>query len=190
MANGHWSSVLKYKPECILSRITCAHMLLHRHTHLYYRDYQNACMDTAYFCSFPCTEKRLVWSIFEYASSVWHSAANTPTDKVEAVQKRAARLVRGLKQTDYTTSVTKFLNSLSWEKLMRRQTQRKKTEYLLPHARWGWGHHRQLHANSHKGNQKAPTTSMTLQHLRSFFVETAREWSRLPTSSPTLVCPS
>ena len=55
----------------------------------------------------------------EYASTIWDSHTQVGINKVEAVQRRAARFVKG----DYrqTSSVTTMLQSLQWQTLQHRR---------------------------------------------------------------------
>ena len=59
--------------------------------------------------------KSLVRPVMEYASCVWDPYTTSNTRKLEMVQRRAARFVKG----DYgrTSSVTSMMNELGWETL-------------------------------------------------------------------------
>ena len=60
----------------------------------------------------------LVWPQLEYASPVWSPCTQVRINKVEAVQRRAARWVTN----DYSSysSVTQMINSLGWRSLEQR----------------------------------------------------------------------
>ena len=61
----------------------------------------------------------LVRPTIEYASSIWSPSKKDSINKVEAVQRRAARFATG----DYqrTSSVTAMLQQLQWHKLQSRR---------------------------------------------------------------------
>ena len=65
--------------------------------------------------------KTLVRSQLEYAATVWDPATKTGTNKVEAVQRRAARFC----QNNYrrTSSVNLMIQNLGWEELQYRREQ-------------------------------------------------------------------
>ena len=63
--------------------------------------------------------KSLVRPVMEYASCVWDPNTTTNINKLEMVQRRAARFVKG--DYDRTSSVTTMLNDLGWETLQERR---------------------------------------------------------------------
>ena len=67
----------------------------------------------------------LVRPHLEYCSSVWNPYSKTQKDKIEAVQRRAARFV--LHRYDRYDSVTQMMNELQWQNLENRR----KTSCLL-----------------------------------------------------------
>ena len=69
--------------------------------------------------------KAFVRPILEYASSVWDPSKQKSIDRLEAVQRRAARFV--LNKFHNTSSVNLMLDSLGWPSL----EQRRKTSRLL-----------------------------------------------------------
>ena len=67
--------------------------------------------------------KSLVRPVLEYGSTAWDPHTQTNISKLKAVQRRAARLVKG----DYctTSSVSEMISDLGWETLQERRTQAK-----------------------------------------------------------------
>ena len=63
--------------------------------------------------------KTLVMSQLEYASTVWYPHHDKDIDKVEAVQRRAARWAT--RDYKYTSSVTAMLKDLNWHPLDQRR---------------------------------------------------------------------
>ena len=64
--------------------------------------------------------KTLVRPQLEYASTVWYPHHNKDMNKVEAVQRRAARWAT--KDYKYTSGVTAMLKDLNWRPLDQRRT--------------------------------------------------------------------
>ena len=62
----------------------------------------------------------LVRPHIEYCCTIWNPSTKDGTDRVEAVQRRAARYV--CNQYGRTESVTKMINELDWESLSSRRT--------------------------------------------------------------------
>ena len=59
--------------------------------------------------------------ILEYSSSVWDgSLTQTQSNRLEAVQRRAARTVFNIPRTDHTTSTSSLIEKLEWEQLNTR----------------------------------------------------------------------
>jgi hypothetical protein len=139
--------------------------------------------------------KQLVRPVLEYAAASWDSLTQTQEKDLEAVQRRAARLVGNIPRTDRTTSITELVHSLSWDKLAdRRQDRRLKIfrdmhfgdenvicQYLQPSSNTSLRRHSQQYMIPH---------SRTQHHQRSYFVRTAKDWNSLPPSSQLLVPPS
>ena len=65
--------------------------------------------------------KQLVRPVLEYASSAWDAQETS----LEAVQRRAPRLVCGIRRTDRKTSVSGLVQRLGWEKLDERRKSRR-----------------------------------------------------------------
>ena len=69
--------------------------------------------------------KQLVRPVLEYASSSWDSASDTAVSRLEAVQRRAARLICGIRRTDRKTSTTSLLQKLDLKPLSERRSDRR-----------------------------------------------------------------
>ena len=70
--------------------------------------------------------------ILEYAACSWAPNAKCNIDKLESVQRRAARFVNG--DYRYTSSVTEMINTLRWNSLhSRRDTLRLQMMYKITH---------------------------------------------------------
>ena len=135
--------------------------------------------------------KILVRPILEYSSCVWDPHTQRNVNKLEMVQRRAARFVKG----DYerTSSVTSMLTDLHWNTLQERRMQVKSamlyrivhnlvaipvTPFLIP-VRTSRGHSMKFFI---------PQSTMN-SHLYSFFPSTIRIWNQLPecaVSAPSL----
>ena len=59
----------------------------------------------------------------DFASCVWDPNTKTNIEKIEMVERRAARFLKG--DYDRTSSVTAMLNELGWETLQQRRQQAK-----------------------------------------------------------------
>ena len=135
--------------------------------------------------------KSLVRPIMVYASCVWDPHTQRNINKLEMVQHRAARFVKG--NFDRTSSVISMLADLRWNTLQERRTQSKSvmfyrivhnlvaipaTPSLIP-ARASRGH-----------NMRFCFPQSTVNaHLYSFFPSTIRKLNHLPeyaVSAPSL----
>ena len=74
--------------------------------------------------------KQLVRPVLEYASASWDSVSDTAASRLEAVQRRAARLICGIRRTDRKTSTTSLLQKLDLQPLNERRSDRRK-RYLV-----------------------------------------------------------
>lgn len=63
--------------------------------------------------------KAFVRPVLEYASSVWDPSAQKFVDKLESIQRRAARFV--MNNYERTSSVTDMLHTLGWQSLEQRR---------------------------------------------------------------------
>ena len=71
-------------------------------------------------------------SILEYASTVWEPYTKSSTEKLEAIQRCAARFV--VSDYDYSSSISNILNQLDWPSLaIRRQVSRLVMFYKIVH---------------------------------------------------------
>ena len=138
--------------------------------------------------------KSLVRPILEYSSAAWDPYTQHNIDKIEMVQRRAARYA--LNNYNRTSSVTDMLKELGWDTLeLRRKRQRlslmymfqndlaeiNKQKYLAPKARTS--------RHLHKYSYKVPP-SKTNYHKFSFFPRTIKDWNTLPINTveaPSLV---
>ena len=129
----------------------------------------------------------------EYASCVWDPYTNTNIKKLEMVQRRAARFVKG--DYDRTSSVTAMLDELGWDTLQERRQQAKATmfyrivyglvcvpssPFLIPTL--------VSTTRGHDMKFLVPQSSVNA-HKYSFFPSTTRIWNQLPqqaVSAPSL----
>ena len=120
--------------------------------------------------------------ILEYSSSVWDPHTKTNINKLEKVQRRAARYIT--KKYDYQSSVNKMLVDLDWVPLEERRARNK--IFLLKRAE-------EQNINipledlkkNKNGTRGAKTAydiprSRTNTHLYSFYPTAIRLWNKLP----------
>ena len=139
--------------------------------------------------------KQLVRPILEYASCAWDSVGVTKEKKLEAVQRRAARFVCGIRRTDRKTSTTGLLQRLNLPVLSERRGTRRLQLFRQYH------HHDsdiikeyidRIDARSsrrHCMQYFIPATN-TAHYQKTFFLRTARDWNALPADSLILSSPS
>ena len=137
--------------------------------------------------------KTLVRPTLEYASSVWDPHTQTNIDKIEAIQRRAARFV--MNRFHNTSSPTEMLEELKWPSLAsRRETQRLIIIHKMHH------NHIVFNLNSYLTPSQRPSRlensasyniprSIKDFHLHSFFPKTTRQWNRLPENAVTTIDP-
>ena len=123
---------------------------------------------------------------FEYASTVWYPHHDKDINKVEAVQRRAARWA--IRDYEYTTSVTAMLKDLNWPPLDQRRIDNRllmmykvtydlvaipAPEYLVRNTSSLFGLYLQIH---------------TLKDYNrfTFFPRTIIHWNALPAYIPVL----
>ena len=137
--------------------------------------------------------KSLVRPTMEYASCVWDPNTNTNINKLEMVQRRAARFVKG--DYDRTSSVITMLSELGWDTLQERRQHAKATmfyrivyglvcvpttPFLIPATVSA--------TRGHSMKFLVPQSSVNA-HMYSFFPSTTRIWNQLPqqvVSAPSL----
>ena len=137
--------------------------------------------------------KSLVRPTMEYASCVRDPNTNTNINKLEMVQRRAARFVKG--DYDRSSSVTTMLNELGWDTLQERRQHAKAkmfyrivyglvcvptTPFLIPATVSA--------TRGHSMKFLVPQSSVNA-HMYSFFPSTTRLWNQLPqqvVSAPSL----
>ena len=121
----------------------------------------------------------------EYCSVVWHPWQKYLTNKIEGVQRAAARYC--LNNYDYTSSVSNMLTLLKWESLAQRRICTSliliyKIQHNLVHV----DHH---HLTPTRNQNFLIPQSRTQYHMNSFFPRTIRYWNGLPNQvklSPSL----
>ena len=69
--------------------------------------------------------KQLVRPVLEYASVAWDSVTETQAKRLESVQRRAARLICGIRKTDRKTSKSSLLQQLNLPSLSQRRGERR-----------------------------------------------------------------
>jgi hypothetical protein len=139
--------------------------------------------------------KQLVRPIMEYASASWDMLTNTQELQLEAVQRRAARMVNNIRPTDRTSSITALMTSRNWELLAARRQHRCLAVFRNFHYSTDTvGRYLQPHppqrSTSRHGQQYLIPHCRTKKHQQSFFIKTGRSWNKLPSDSPYLVRPT
>ena len=142
--------------------------------------------------------KYLVRPVTEYCSTVWdRNLTATQANSIEAIQRRAARLVNNIKRTDHVTSTTKLVEDLEWETLKARSEKRRLGLFramhfdevavsIIDHL----SHHPTNIGQSRKHQlQYFIPHCYTKLHQNSFFIRTAKLWNALSTGSPLLEGP-
>jgi len=123
--------------------------------------------------------------ILEYASTVWAPHTKSNVDKIESVQRRAARFV--VADYDYSSSVTSILNRLKWSSLdVRRQVNRLMMFHKILQGSVALNLPQEvslLHTTTrgHDRRYQIPFSRIDV-HKFSFFPATVRLWNGLPDS--------
>ena len=119
----------------------------------------------------------------EYASFVWAPHTQSNTNKLESVQRRAARFVTGNYNT--TSSVATMLNHLNWDTL---QQCRLRTKAIMMYRIINGLvaiepppclHHLSAATRGQQQKYRVPYSRTTV-HKESFFPSTIRLWNQLP----------
>ena len=135
--------------------------------------------------------KTYVRPVLEYSSSVWDPHTQTNKDRIEMVQRRAARFVKN----DYSreqTSVTNMLHQLNWTSLEERRTRNKITllyKALNDIISISTEHLRITQTQTRQHQNFYIPFARTNAYRHSFFMDTIRHWNTLPPhirSAPTL----
>ena len=121
--------------------------------------------------------------ILEYASTVWAPYTRCNIDKVESVQRRAARFV--VSNYDYTSSVTGILNDLNWCSLdERRKINRLVMFYKILQGSVMLNLPHEISplvsvTRGHDMRYQIPFSRINV-HKFSFFPATVKQWNSLP----------
>ena len=133
----------------------------------------------------------LVRSFLEYSATVWHPRQKYNSDKLEMVQRRAARFVKG--RYGMFESVTQMLEQLTWTPLSKRRENSRLILFYKLSTIWLWYHihvWKRLMCVPGKNILKSSATSVTtLTHMdnRSFLTVLVRGMALLKTlQRPTL----
>ena len=126
--------------------------------------------------------KTYVRPILEYGSSVWDPYLKKDIEKLEKIQRRAARFVKN--DYRYTSSPTQLMDGLGWVPLAERRAQAKvkvlyKANNNMLHIPLN---HLVLNKSSTRraGENYLLPRSNTDTHLHSFYPNTLRLWNFLP----------
>jgi hypothetical protein len=130
--------------------------------------------------------KSLVRPLLEYSSTVWDPHTIELKNKLEMVQRRAARYT--LNRYRSTDSVTAMLKTLSWPTLAQRRLQARLTMmYKINHDLVSIDTHNYLSSKKHNTPTRTENTlayhipqSRTDYHRNSFYANTIRSWNLLP----------
>ena len=130
----------------------------------------------------------------EYASASWDSVSDTAASRLEAVQRRAARLICGIRRTDRKTSTTSLLQKLDLQPLNERRSDRRLKIFSQYHHSSKAVISNYIQRASFSSARRHATQyfipqSNTIHYQRSFFIRTAKEWNALPADSPFLTPP-
>ena len=123
----------------------------------------------------------------EYCSVVWDPWQKQQINKIEMIQRRAARYT--LNQYSYQSSVSAMLQHLCWPTLQQRRNLASVTMlYKLQHQLITFYVHVVSISNLHylvpsRDHKFIQSFSPTNYHLYSFFPRTIRLWNSLPNGS-------
>ena len=140
------------------------------------------------------TYNMLVRPILEYASEVWDPYSKNQKDRLEMVQRRAARFCSA--DFKHRSSVTAMLQKLKWESLeQRRKKDRLTMMYKITHGLVGINSDDYFTPSKDKRTRGSQTFKYSRPNIRldvhkhSFFNQTTPDWNKLPedtTSAPSL----
>jgi len=121
----------------------------------------------------------------EYASTTWDPFKQCEIDKIEMVQRHAARFV--MHDYNITSSVSSMVQSLNWELLhLRRKFARLKNFYLVYNSIGGWVDLVEyLQPPARLGrSEKICSVRVSIPRTNigkfSFITRTAKDWNDLP----------
>ena len=129
--------------------------------------------------------KTFVRPVLEYAATVWSPHSMVNINRLEAVQRKAARFVIG--DWRRTSSVTKMLSTLGWETLEeRRARMRVAMLYNIIHNNVAISGQQFLQPKVSNCSTRGAATKFVVPSCRiqvyraSFFPDTIMRWNRLP----------
>ena len=133
----------------------------------------------------------LVRSFTDYCSTVWDPHQKYNHDKLEMVQRRAARFVKS--KYKRTESVTAMLNELGWHSLSKRREDARLILFFKIINNLAKVPHEHILAKAYEGTRRKNNHKFrhigvnTSQYRQSFFPKTIGAWNQLPyADSPTL----
>ena len=129
----------------------------------------------------------LVRSVLDYSSTIWDPHLKQDIDRIENIQRRAARFV----QSDYTrtSSVTSMMEELGWKPLHeRRREQRLTLLYKIVNDLVAIPADQHITYNNrrlrHGHNKQLKIVTVNSEAYRnSFFPRTIKDWNKLPQSA-------
>ena len=131
--------------------------------------------------------KTLVRPIMEYAATVWDPHTQDSTDKIEAIQRRAARFV--LRRYRNTSSASNLIDELRWPSLQdRRRTARLTMLYKIRHDMVCMSSLKEKMEPAVARQRRGHDSQYTLPRCRtqylqqSFLPRTIKDWNNLPQS--------
>ena len=133
----------------------------------------------------------------EYACTAWDAGlTKTQTSDLENVQRRAARMVRNIPRSDWTTSTTGIIDDLCWQNLSDRRKVRRLGLFRAMHfgdvASSTEDFIQQIPSKGqlrrHNQQYHIPHCN-TKSHASSFFISTAKLWNALSPEHPFLCAP-
>lgn len=133
----------------------------------------------------------LVRSFVDYSATVWDPYQKYNSDKIEMVQRRAARFVRNRYQR--TESVSTMLKDLGWPLLSERRKDARLILFYKIINNLAQVPHEHILAKAYEGTRRKNNHKYrhigvnTSQYRQSFFPKTIGDWNQLPCAdSPTL----
>ena len=132
----------------------------------------------------------LVRSGMEYASTIWDPHINVHSNKLEKIQRRAARWATS--QYSHRTSVTSLMDQLKWQPLEdRRRIQRLAFLYKILHHKVAVPmssidlvyNSRPARGKDTNQSRLQITRASTDQFRKSFGIQTVKDWNALPQST-------